>query len=152
MTSETPETGTEIVEAGAAATETPENPTARISSFVSEHPRAAAGAAIAAGAVIGMMLPRLRIGIIAGSAISRTARQAAKAIGTAGAAKAILSGITTATDNVKAGANRLVDHVPDADTVKASAKRALERASETAQKASEKVAGTARRTIKTGED
>ncbi|MET0362741.1 MAG: hypothetical protein ABW048_13425 [Sphingobium sp.] len=125
---------------------------ARISTFVAEHPLAAAGAAIAAGAVIGMMLPRWRVASAAGSAIGRTAVKAAKTLAAAETARSLLSGINAATGSVRAGAHRLADHVPDADSVRSGAKRALERAAETAQKAGEKVASTARRTVKSGED
>ncbi|MCE7797786.1 hypothetical protein LWE61_14640 [Sphingobium sufflavum] len=139
-----------VLAADAEAAE--ESGTARIGAFVSEHPFAAAGAAIAVGAVIGLALPRWRVGAAAGSALVRTAKQAAKAVAAAETARTVLSGLTAATVSVKAGAHRLADHVPDAETVKAGAKRALERASETAHKAGEKVANTVSRTVKAGED
>lgn len=126
----------------------------RISTLVSEHPLAAAGAAIAAGAVIGMMLPRLRVGAAAGSAgsaVTRTAGRAAKAIAAAETARTLLSGLSAATGSVRAGAHRIAEHMPDADAVKSGAKRALERAGETAQKAGGQVVQAARR-IKAGED
>ncbi|HEX7872941.1 MAG TPA: hypothetical protein VF475_08530 [Sphingobium sp.] len=123
----------------------------KIGAFVSDHPLAAAGAAIAAGAVIGMLLPRWKLAATTGSAVTRTATRAAKAIATAETARTLIAGLAAATGSVKAGAHRIADHLPDSDTVKASAKHALERASETAQKAGEQVAKTARR-IKAGED
>jgi len=128
-----------------------EDATVRIGSFLSEHPFASAGAAIAVGAAIGLLLPRWKVTATAGSAIGRTATRAAKAIAAAETARTLLAGINSATSSVKAGASRLADHVPDADTVKSGAKRALERAGETAQKASEQVVQAARR-IKPGED
>lgn len=123
----------------------------KIGTFVSDHPFAAAGAAIAAGAVIGMLLPRWKVATTAGSAVTRTAGRAAKAIAAAETARTVLSGISAVTGSVKSGAHRLADHVPPAESVKAGARRALERASETAHKAGEQVARTARR-IKAGED
>ncbi|CAN5275868.1 hypothetical protein BH10PSE13_BH10PSE13_01920 [soil metagenome] len=129
----------------------PEDTSVRIGSFVSQHPFASAGAAIAVGAAIGLLLPRWRVTATAGSAIGRTAARAAKAIATAETARTLLAGISSATDSVKAGASRLADHVPDAETMKSGAKRVLERAGETAQKAGEQVVQAARR-IKPGED
>lgn len=123
----------------------------RIGSFVSDHPLATAGAAIAAGAVIGLLLPRWTVARTAGSVVSRTAGRAAKAVAAAETARTLLSGVTAATGAIRSGAHRIADHVPDADTVRAGAKRALERAGETAHKAGEQVARTARR-IKAGED
>lgn len=128
-----------------------ENPATRIGSFVSDHPLATAGAAIAAGAVIGLLLPRLKVTRTAGSVVTRTASRAAKAVAAAETARTLLSGLTAATGSIKAGAHRIADHLPDADSVKAGAKHALERAGETAQKAGEQVARTARR-ITAGED
>lgn len=120
--------------------------------FLSEHPLATAGAAIAVGAVIGMMLPRWRIGAAAGATIVRTAKNAAKAVAAAETARTVLSGLNAAGGTVRAGAHRIADHLPDAGTVKAGARRALEQATETAQKAGEKVASSARRVVKAGED
>ncbi|HEX7819030.1 MAG TPA: hypothetical protein VF463_00280 [Sphingobium sp.] len=130
----------------------PEDTPVRISTFVSEHPFATAGAAIAAGAVIGLLIPRWRIGAAAGSTIIRTAKNAAKAVAAAETARTVLSSLSAATGSVRAGASRLADHLPDADSVKAGARHALEYATETAQKAGEKVANTARRTTRAGED
>jgi len=132
---------------------TPEEkaPQPGIGSFIGEHPLATAGAAIAAGAVIGLLLPRWKVARTAGSVVGRTATRAAKAVATAETARTLLSGLTAATGSIKAGAHRIADHVPDSDTVKAGAKRALERANETAHKAGEQVARTARR-ITAGED
>ena len=123
----------------------------KIGSFVSDHPLATAGAAIAVGAVIGVLLPRWKVAASAGSAVTRTASRAAKAIATAETARTLISSFNSATDTVKDSAHKLADHLPDADAVKAGAKRALEHASETAQKAGEQVARTARR-IRSGED
>lgn len=149
MTTEIPETGAKSV--GHYGDDTPNTASGKIGAFVSEHPIAAAGAAIAAGAVIGMLLPRWTIGAKASAAVGRTATRAAKALATAETARTLLAGLGAATGSVKAGAHRLAEHVPDADTVKTGAKRALERASETAHKASEQVAQAARR-VKAGGD
>ncbi|HEX7857073.1 MAG TPA: hypothetical protein VF503_25610 [Sphingobium sp.] len=137
--------------ADAASNPAQENSATRIGSFVSEHPLATAASAIAVGAVIGMLLPRWKVTASAGSAVSRTAGRAAKVIAAAETTRTLLAGLSAATGSVKAGAHRIAEHVPDADTVKAGAKRALERAGETAQKAGEQVAQAARR-IKAGED
>jgi ElaB/YqjD/DUF883 family membrane-anchored ribosome-binding protein len=124
----------------------------RISSFVAEHPLATAGAAIAAGAVIGLLLPRWKVARTAGSVVAGTASRAAKAVAAAETARTLLGGLNAATSTLRAGAHRVADHLPDADTVKAGAKRALERAGETAHKAGEQVAKTARRITTAGED
>ncbi|MET0239415.1 MAG: hypothetical protein ABW184_05905 [Sphingobium sp.] len=124
----------------------------RIGSFVSEHPLATAAGAIAAGAVIGILLPRTRVGIAAGSTVARSASKAAKAVAAAETARTLIAGFNAVSDSVKAGAHRLADHVPDVDGVKAGAKHALERAGETAQKAGHQIAATARRAVKAAED
>lgn len=128
----------------------PAEPTG-IGSFVSEHPIAAAAGAIAVGAAIGLLLPRWKVTATAGSVVARTAGRAAKAVAAAETARTLLSGLSAATGTVKAGAQKLAEHVPDAETVRSGAKRALERAGETAQKAGEQVVQAARR-IKPGED
>lgn len=130
---------------------TPETATARVGTFVSQHPFAAAGAAIAVGAAIGILLPRWKVTATAGSAIGRTATRAAKAVAAAETARTLIAGLSAAGTSVKAGAHRLAEQVPDTETMKSGAKRVLERASETAQKAGEQVVQAARR-IKPGED
>lgn len=147
MAKKTPEAETKAPE------NDPQNDNAqpRVSTFVAEHPLATAGAAIAVGAVIGMLLPRWKVAATAGSAVTRTAKNAAKAIAAAETARTVMAGLSAAAGTVRAGAHQLADHLPDADTVKAGAKHALERAGETAQKAGETVVQAARR-IKPGED
>lgn len=123
----------------------------KANSLLTEHPLAAAAAVAAAGAVIGMMLPRWRIGSKVGMAVGTTARNAAKALAMAETAKSLMSGLASAGGAVRTRAQHLAEQAPDVKTVKAGATRALALASEAAQMAGREVAQQARRVAKSVE-
>lgn len=123
----------------------------KANSLLTEHPLAAAAAAVAAGAVIGMFLPRWSATARIGATVGTTARRAAKAIATAETAKALMAGLSTAGGTVRSSAHRLAEQAPDADAVKATASRAMARAGEVAQSAGRQMAEKARQLAKTAE-
>jgi len=120
-------------------------------SLLTEHPMVATAAAAAAGAVIGMLLPRWRLGFKMGSAVGTATRSAVKVIAIADTAKMLMSGLASAGGTVRTGAQRLAEQAPDVKTVKSGAARALALASEAVQIAGQKVAQKARRVAKTRE-
>lgn len=123
----------------------------KATTLLTEHPLAAAAAAVAAGAAIGMLLPRWRAGARIGLAVATTARNAARTVAAAETAKALLSGLSSAGDAVRTRAQRLAEQAPDAEAVRATATRALARASEAAQIAGHQVAEKARKLAKATE-
>jgi ElaB/YqjD/DUF883 family membrane-anchored ribosome-binding protein len=123
----------------------------KATTLMTEHPLAVAAAAVAAGAAIGMLLPRWKAGAKIGMAVGTTARRAAKTIAAAETAKMLFSGLTSAGDAVRTSAHRLAEQAPDTKAVRATAARAITRAGEAAQTAGSQAARTAQKLAKTVE-
>lgn len=79
------------------------------SDLIRSHPFTTTALALGAGALIGVMLPRVRIGMAATSA----ARKTAKMVATAETVKTVAAMLTAASERVRASAHELSDRVPD---------------------------------------
>jgi hypothetical protein len=100
----------------------------RAAALASDHPLATTAAAVAAGAMIGIMLPRWKVGASVGTAVGSrvipTARRIASMVAMAESAKSIIGTLTAAGQNVRDNAQRIVEKTPAPAAVKAAAGRA----------------------------
>lgn len=111
------------------------------SDMIREHPIAATALALGAGALIGVMLPRVRIGLAAASA----ARKTAKMVAAAETVKTVAALLTSASDRVRASANDLADRVPDLKEIRSSAAQGVARAGDAVGSTGRQVADGARK-------
>lgn len=110
---------------------------------VEEHPLATVAAAAAAGALIGLFLPRWNVGATAGPALRRgidAASSAARTVASAEVTRAVLDGFAHAGDRARQTAHNIAEHTPTAEDIRAGAARTVARASEAVQKARQQVA------------
>lgn len=123
----------------------------RAREFVEAHPLATAAAAVATGALIGVLLPRVA-GRAAPTRIAPAVgglfQHAAKAIAAAETARTIVGALTSAGSGVKASAKRIADHAPHVDDIKHGAGRAVSAAEKVAGAAGDQVVRTIKRVRK----
>ncbi len=111
------------------------------SDLIRDHPIAATALALSAGALIGIMLPRARIGIAATSAARKTARMVAAAE----TVKTLAALLATASEKVRAGASDLSERVPDLKDIREAAAHGVAKAGDAVGSTGRQVAEGARK-------
>lgn len=109
--------------------------------MIREHPIAATALALGAGALIGVMLPRVRLGMAAAS----TARRTAKMVAAAETVKTVAALLATAGEKLRAGASDLSDRVPDFSDIREAAAHGVAKAGDAVGSTSRQVAEGARK-------
>lgn len=111
------------------------------SDLIREHPIAATAVALGAGALIGVMLPRVRLGMAATSAVRKTARMAA----TAETVRTISALLAAAGEKARTGAHDLSDRIPALEDIRDAAARGAARAGDAVDGTRRQVADSARK-------
>lgn len=125
----------------ASARDSAERAVDNTSDLIREHPFAATALALGAGALIGVILPRVRVGMAATS----VARKTAKMVATAETVKTLAALLTTATERVRAGAHDLSERVPDLDDIRDAAAQGAAKVSDAVGSTGRQVADGARK-------
>ncbi len=138
LTSAARERGSDLA---AGARDSAERAVDSTSDLIREHPFAATALALGAGALIGVILPRVRIGMAATSAARKTARMVA----TAETVKTLAALLTSASDRVRAGAHDISERVPDLRDIRDAAAHGMAKAGDAVGSTGRQVAEGARK-------